>query len=105
MGHIKIATKYPHVATAYFKQKGLDVEIIKLEGSVELAAVLGLCDAIVDITETGNTLKENGLIIYDTVCDISARIIVNKASFRLKRAEIDALLADLRQAVKEEGIC
>lgn len=105
MGHIKIGTKYPQIATAYFKQKGLDVEIIKLEGSVELAAVLGLCDAIVDITETGNTLKENGLIIYDTVCDISARIIVNKASFRLKRREIDALLADLHQAVKEEKPC
>lgn len=101
-GHITIATKYPHVATSYFKQKGLDVEIIKLEGSVELAAVLGLCDAIVDITETGNTLKENGLVIYDTVCDISARVIVNKASFRLKRHEIDALLTDLRRALKEE---
>lgn len=104
-GHIKIATKYPSVATSYFKQKGLDVEIIKLEGSVELAAVLDLCDAIVDITETGNTLKENGLVIYDTVCDISARIIVNKASFRLKRHEIDAFLADMRQAIKEEKTC
>ncbi len=104
-GHIKIATKYPSVATSYFKQKGLDVEIIKLEGSVELAAVLYLCDAIVDITETGNTLKENGLVIYDTVCDISARIIVNKASFRLKRHEIDAFLADMRQAIKEEKTC
>lgn len=100
-GHITIGTKYPTVTKNYFKEKGLDVEIIKIDGSVELAPILGLCDAIVDIMETGTTLKENGLVVFDTVCEISARVIVNKASFRLKRSEIQALLEDLKQAVKE----
>lgn len=82
IGHIKIASKYPEVASEYFKKRYMDVEIIKIEGSVELAPILGLCDGIVDIMETGTTLKENGLIVLDEVCDISARLIANKASFR-----------------------
>lgn len=85
VGHIKIGTKYPKVAREYFKKRGMDVEIIKIEGSVELAPILGLCDAIVDIMETGTTLKENGLIVFDRICDISARVIVNKASFKMKK--------------------
>ena len=85
MGHIKIGTKYPKVARDYFKKKGMDVEIIKIEGSVELAPILGLCDAIVDIMETGTTLKENGLVVFDEICDISARIIVNKARCKMKK--------------------
>lgn len=97
VGHIKIGTKYPSVAREYFKQKGLDVEIIKIEGSVELAPILDLCDAIVDIMETGTTLKENGLIVFDRICDISARVIVNKASFKLKRKEIIQLLEDMEK--------
>lgn len=111
-GHIKIGTKYPTVANAYFKNKGMDVEIIKIEGSVELAPILGLCDAIIDIMETGSTLKENGLVVFDTVCEISARVIVNKASFKLKRKEISALLEDLKAALQakeaakqEDGSC
>ncbi|GKU26864.1 ATP phosphoribosyltransferase [Clostridium folliculivorans] len=80
-----IATKYPKVAHDYFREKGEDVEIIKIEGSVELAPILGLADAIVDIVETGTTLKENGLIIFDKICDISARLIVNKASMKMKK--------------------
>jgi ATP phosphoribosyltransferase len=88
VGHIKIGTKYPKVAREYFKEKSMDVEIIKIEGSVELAPILGLCDAIVDIMETGTTLKENGLVVFDTICDISARVIVNKASCKMKRKEI-----------------
>lgn len=103
-GHITIGTKYPTVTKNYFKEMGLDVEIIKIDGSVELAPILGLCDAIVDIMETGTTLKENGLVVFDTVCEISARVIVNKASFRLKRNEIQALLEDLKQAIKEVQI-
>jgi len=105
MGHIKIGTKYPTVAKTYFKAKGMDVEIIKIDGSVELAPILGLCDAIIDIMETGTTLKENGLVVFDTVCEISARVIVNKASFRLKRNEIHALLNDLQKACKEDASC
>ena len=73
---------------------------IKIDGSVELAPILGLCDGIVDIMETGTTLKENGLVVFDTVCDISARVIVNKASFKLKRAEILAILEDMKKGLE-----
>ncbi len=101
VGHIKIGSKYPTVAKNYFKQLGMDVEVIKIEGSVELAPILGLCDAIVDIMETGQTLKENGLVVYDRICDISARLIVNKASFKLKHDEIMMLISDIEKAVEE----
>ena len=99
VGHIKIGTKNPRVAREYFKKRGMDVEIIKIEGSVELAPLLGLCDAIVDIMETGTTLKENGLIVFDRICDISARVIVNKASFKMKREEIGAFISRLKQVL------
>lgn len=99
VGHIKIGTKYPKVAREYFKKRGMDVEIIKIEGSVELAPILGLCDAIVDIMETGTTLKENGLIVFDRICDISARVIVIKASFKMKREEIGAFINRLKQVL------
>lgn len=98
VGHIKIGTKYPNVTSAYFHAKGMEPEIIKIDGSVELAPVLGLCDGIVDIMETGTTLKENGLVVFDDVCRISARVIVNKVSFKLKREEINALIQDLEKA-------
>ena len=103
VGHITIGTKYPNVAKQYFNSKGLDVEIIKIDGSVELSPLLGLCDGIVDIMETGTTLKENGLVVLDTVCPISARVIVNKASFKLKRAEIMELLKDLEGMVQADA--
>lgn len=102
VGHIKIGTKYPSVAKQYFLSKGMDVEIIKIDGSVELAPILGLCDGIVDIMETGTTLKENGLVVLDTVCDISARVIVNKASFKLKHKEVMKVIEDLRRKVNED---
>jgi ATP phosphoribosyltransferase len=98
VGHIKIGTKYPNVTAEYFHAKGMEPEIIKIDGSVELGPVLGLCDGIVDIMETGTTLKENGLVVFDTVCRISARAIVNKVSFKLKRDEINAFLNDLKEA-------
>lgn len=90
--HVKIASKYPNVAREYFKNKHMDVEVIKIDGSVELAPILGLCSGIVDIMETGTTLKENGLIVLDEICDLSARIIVNKASFKMKQKEITELV-------------
>ena len=99
IGHIKIGTKYPTVAREYFKKKNMDVEIIKIEGSVELAPILGLCDAIVDIMETGTTLKENGLVVFDTICDISARVIVNKASFKMKSEETQSLISRIKGAL------
>ncbi|MEE0251799.1 MAG: ATP phosphoribosyltransferase, partial [Acutalibacteraceae bacterium] len=87
-----IATKYPNVARSFFEGKGMDVKIIKIEGSVELAPLLGLSDAIIDIVETGSTLKENGLEVIEKVCDISARLIVNTASMKLRKQEIDTLI-------------
>ena len=95
LGHVKIGSKYPHVARDFFKKRNMDVEVIKIEGSVELAPILGLCDGIVDIMETGTTLRENGLVVYERICDISARVIVNRASFKLKQKEIMTLLNDL----------
>ena len=102
VGHIKIGTKYPTVAKQYFLSKGMDVEIIKIDGSVELAPILGLCDGIVDIMETGTTLKENGLVVLDTVCDISARVIVNKASFKLKHSVVMKVIEDLSRKVNAD---
>ncbi|UOY93258.1 ATP phosphoribosyltransferase [Ectobacillus sp. JY-23] len=96
-----IATKYPNVASAYFRQKGEDVEIIKIEGSVEIAPLLGLADAIVDIVETGQTLKENGLIVFEDMHDISARLIANKASLKMKKEEMFAIIDRVEQVVKE----
>ena len=80
----------------------IDVEIIKIEGSVELAPILGLCDGIVDIMETGTTLKENGLVVSREIKDISARLIVNKASFKLKKKEIDFILESVRQSISNK---
>ena len=100
-GHIRIGTKYPEVTRRYFRQLGKDVEIIKIDGSVELSPILGLVDGIVDIMETGTTLRENGLVVYDTVCRISARAIVNRAAYRLKHEEVMTFLNDLKKQVKE----
>ena len=96
-----IATKYPNVARNYFESKAMDIRFIKIEGSVELAPLLGLSDAIVDIVETGTTLKENGLEVVETICDISARLIVNTASLKLRKAEIEELVAQMEQAKEQ----
>lgn len=93
----RIATKYPNIARKFFEDKGVNVEIIKIEGSVELAPLLGLSDAIVDIVETGNTLRENGLEIIEEVCPISARMIVNIPSMKLKKTEIEELIGRVEQ--------
>lgn len=93
----RVATKYPNVARSFFQAKGMDVEIIKIEGSVELAPILGLSDAIVDIVETGSTLRENGLEIIEEIAPVSARLIVNVASMKLRKAEIEELIAKLEQ--------
>ena len=84
----RIATKYPNVARTFFEKKGMDVDIIKIEGSVELAPILGLADAIVDIVETGATLRENGLVPIEDVAQVSARLIVNTASMKLYKEQI-----------------
>ena len=97
-----VASKYPNVAYRYFESKGMDVNIIKIDGSVELAPLLGLADGIVDIVETGSTLKENGLHIIEEICRVSARVIVNVASINLRRQEIDQLIDGLAKAGKAE---
>lgn len=101
-GYKKIASKYPEVAKEHFRRKNMDVEVIKIDGSVELAPILGLADAIVDIMETGTTLKENGLVVVEEVCDLSARLIVNTASMKMKKPEIDRLVAAMAAGLKEE---
>ena len=100
---IRIGTKYPKVAREYFSRRNMDVEIIKIDGSVELSPLIGLVDGIVDITETGSTLRANGLVILDYVAHISARVIVNKASLKMKKDEVMAVLRDLRKAVDEDA--
>lgn len=95
-----VASKYPKVAKEFFESKGMDVEIIKIEGSVELAPLLGLADGIVDIVETGSTLKENGLEVVEEIFPISARVIVNMASMKLRKDEIESFLNDLELASK-----
>ncbi|OUQ80615.1 ATP phosphoribosyltransferase [Flavonifractor sp. An100] len=89
----RIASKYPEVTRAFFEKKGMDVDIIKIEGSVELAPILGLTDAIVDIVETGATLKANGLVPIETVAEVSARLIVNTASMKLYKNQISDFIA------------
>jgi len=88
-----VATKYPAVTRAFFESKGMDVDIVKIEGSVELAPLVGLADGIVDIVETGTTLKENGLEICEEVAPISARLIVNTVSMKLKRERVSEIVS------------
>lgn len=94
-----IATKYPVVTQNYFRSIGEDVEIIKIEGSVELAPLVGLADAIVDIVETGTTLRENHLQVYNQILPVSTRLVVNRLALKQKRPEIAALIARLQTAL------
>ena len=87
-----IATKYPNITRKFFESKDMDVDIVKIEGSVELAPLLELADGIVDIVETGTTLKENGLEVIEDVCPISARLIVNMVSMKLRQKEIESFV-------------
>ena len=96
-----IATKYPAVTKAFFNRKNMDVETIKIEGSVELAPLLELADAIVDIVETGTTLKENGLEVIEDVAPISARVIVNLASAKMKKTAIQKVIAELEKGLEK----
>lgn len=94
---LRVATKYPNIAKAYYAGKSREIDIIKLNGSIELAPILGLSDVIVDLVETGTTLRQNHLEVTETVRNISARLIANKASMKFKTAEIERLAAALRQ--------
>ena len=97
-----IATKYPNITRNYFESKGMDVEIVKIEGSVELAPLLELSDGIVDIVETGTTLKENGLEVIEDICPISARLIVNMVSMKLRQKEIEQLVELIDKNLKKD---
>ncbi|MEI4770443.1 ATP phosphoribosyltransferase [Psychrobacillus sp. FJAT-51614] len=92
----RVATKYPTIATNFYKEKGEQVEIIELNGSIELAPMIGLADRIVDIVSTGQTLKENGLVEYEKIVEISSRLIVNPVSYRVKRERIKEFVAQLK---------
>jgi len=89
---LKVATKFPEIAKKYFEGKGQKIKTIKLNGSIELAPIVGISDVIVDLVETGNTLKANGLEIFDDIYDISAIIISNKISYKFKRKEIQNII-------------
>jgi len=99
---LKVATKFPHIARDYYASQVRDIDIIYLNGSIELAPILGLSDVIVDIVETGETLRENGLVEYETIVDISARLIANKASYKFKYDRLTKLTKSLL-AVIEKG--
>src|SRR6266851_8535374 len=101
-GMLRVATKYPRIAAAYFGARGQPVEVIELSGSVELAPVLGLADCIVDLVETGRTLQDNGLRIVEVIAESSARLVVNRASYQLKATAVGALVAAL-EATRPEG--
>ena len=97
---IRVATKYPHIAKDYFyNQKNQTVEIVKLNGSVELAPIVGLSEVIVDIVETGTTLRENGLEVLEEICPLSARIVVNQVSLKMEHQRIRELLNNLNELI------
>ena len=99
---LKVATKFTNITRQYYSGLGREIDIIKLNGSIELAPILGLSDVIVDIVETGTTLRENNLRVIETVVPISARLIANKASYKFKTAAIDRIVADLKGQVKTD---
>ena len=97
---IRVATKYPHIAKDYFyNKKHQTVEIIKLNGSIELAPIVGLSEVICDIVETGSTLRENGLLVLEEVCPLSARMVVNQVSMKMEHERITKLITALKEAV------
>lgn len=101
--NMRVATKYPNVAEKFFAEKGMQVEIIKLNGSIELAPMVGLSELIVDVVETGTTLKANRLIEVEKICSSTARLIANRVSFRMKFQRLHKLVKDLEALVQAES--
>ena len=97
---LRVATKFTHIASDYYASIGREIDIIKLNGSIEIAPILGLSDVIVDIVETGATLKENNLEVKATILPISARLIANKASFKFKAEQMEAIMKSMKEQVK-----
>ncbi len=100
---LRVATKYPNIAKKYYSGKGETIEIIRLNGSIELAPILGLSDVIVDIVESGRTLKENGLSVTEEIAEASARLIVNRVSLKTKSEMISPLIERVKKVIKERG--
>jgi len=102
MDGFRIATKYPNLARKFFEMRRVEVEVIKLHGSIELAPKIGIADAIVDIVETGNTLRANGLVEVEKIMDVSALLLVNRISQKTKFKEINELVLKIKEVVKDE---
>lgn len=100
---LRVATKYIEATRRYFTDRGQQVELIKLYGSMELAPLVGLADVIVDLVDTGNTLRANGLEELDHIADVTSRLVVNKASMKVKHAPLSALIADIERSVNAHG--
>ena len=100
--NIRVATKYPNITERYFAEKGIQVELIKLYGSIELAPLVGLSERIVDLVSTGGTLKANGMVEVETIAEITSRLIVNRASLKTKHQRIAKIIEDLEQVVGDE---
>ena len=98
---LRVATKFPHIATEYYDSRSRDIDIIKLNGSIELAPIVGLSEVIVDIVETGSTLRENGLNVLEEVCPLSARMVVNQVSMKMEDERIRNLIRDLRNVISK----
>jgi len=97
---LRVATKFTHIAADYYASLGRDIDIIRLNGSIEIAPILALSDVIVDIVETGTTLKENDLAVLETIVPISARLIANKSNFQFKRSQIEKIQSSLKAQVE-----
>ena len=102
-GMLKVATKYPRIAARHFGARGVAVDLIELSGSVELAAVLGLADCIVDLVETGKTLEENELSVVDVITESSARLVVNRASYQLRAEAVGQFIKSLEEIIRRRG--
>jgi ATP phosphoribosyltransferase len=101
---LRVATKFPNIARRYYADQSRQIDIIKLNGSIELAPIVGLSDVIVDIVETGKTLQENGLAALETIVPISARLIANKARFKFRQSQIDTLCARIAQQLQSQEV-
>lgn len=98
---LRVATKYPGIARSYYESKGIAIDVIKLNGSVELGPLVGLSDVIVDVVQSGSTLRENGLEVTEVICEISARLIVNKVSLKTKNTRITPIISAIRAKLEE----
>ncbi len=104
LGVMRVATKYPRIAARHLEETGRQAEIVEVKGSVELAPLTGLAEAIVDLTATGTTLRENGLVVREEIVECTARLIANPVAYKLKAAQIDQLLGRLREGIPAQGV-